>query len=311
MPLDFINKSLIENKLFNFFDKNSFANVPPAYGWFHLTWLSIFIVIAIAMIFIFKNPTKTKTKFIYLGFWIILFTIELLKQIYVAGKNFNDYHKHGEAIPLQLCSMPLYIIPIYLLIPNKYEKTNQAFLSYLTIFNLWSGLFVMLYPGDVFTKNIFISNHTMIYHGILFVLGIWSSIRKVVPFNWKTFMWSTIIFIIIYSLIIMGNEIIYQLNKANKTTYFPNLFNMSHRIPSAFVSGIPWLKKLPAWSITLLYIPFTLIGTSLLYTIFWGFSLALVKTESAIRRKIERKKLMKNNELANKEELTTLNNETN
>lgn len=279
-----------ENKLYLAFSKEFANGSPKAYGLFHLIWFGVFILIATLMIIFFKNPSKGNTKLIFFSFWLILFIVELLKQIYGSGRDFSTWKNHPEFIPLMLCSMPLYIIPIYLLIPSKYEKASNAFLSYLSVFNLWCGLFVMFYPGDVFIANIFISNHTMIYHGILMTLGLWTAFRKIVKFNLETFMWAGIVFIAEYSLITMGNEIIYQLK--DKTNYWPNLFNMSHRKPSPFFSDIPGVKDLKPWMTTILYVPATFFGAFTFYTIIWGMSLPMDLLEKAISKRIKIKKAM-------------------
>lgn len=291
-----------ENKIHSLLNYE-FATKPIAYGYFHLSYLIATICIAIALIAIFRKPTKKQVKWIYFAFYIVLFTIELFKQLLGTGQHFKSYVHHQEYIPLMLCSMPLYIILIYLLVPLKYEKTNNVFLSYLTIFNLWTGLFVMLYPGDVFIKNIFICHHTMIYHGILLILGLWGTIRTIVKFNFETIMWAGVIFITLMGLIAIGNEILYQLHKANKlidphtkSEFYPNLFNMSHRRLSPFISGIAFLKKSPYWLITLAYIPVTIIFSSLIYALFSGIGIGISKLENKIALAIKNKKQANQNQ---------------
>ncbi|AZZ65772.1 hypothetical protein DMC14_003210 [Metamycoplasma phocicerebrale] len=278
------------NKLYSFFSSFNFEE-PNFYGWFHLTYLIIFLKISIFLVSIIKKPNSLQTKLVFLVLYIPLFFIELLKQIYATGSNFGEYKNNTWAFPMVLCSMPLYLIPIYLAIPSKHKIISNTFLSYLSIMNLWSGCFVMFYPGDVFTKNVFISNHTMIYHGILLVLGIWTVLSQAIKYNWKNILSGYILFIIIFILIIIGNEIIYQLDINNKTDFEPNLFNMSHRYGSPLISNIPVFKKLKPWIPTLVYPFFTILGSFIIYTIFWGFSIAILK----IQKQIIDKKLVKEN----------------
>ncbi|WP_027334214.1 hypothetical protein [Mycoplasma elephantis] len=260
-----------KNKLFSLLNKQFNTGAPTSFGLFHLIYLFAFLIISILLIIILRKPKKITVKFVFLFFYIILFTIELLKQIYSLGKDFTSFKNNPEFFPLVLCSMPLYIIPIFLLIPLKYEKASNAILSYLSIFNLWCGLFVMLYPGDVFISNIFISNHTMIYHGILMALGIWTCFNRIVKFHISTFIWAAIIFIIEYILICIGNEVLYHIK--DNINFYPNLFNISHRRPSPMFSNIPYIKDLKPWIVTILYIPTTLCSAFIIYTLVWSISL--------------------------------------
>lgn len=269
---------------------------PKAYGWFHLVFLVASILLATLMIIFIKKDKDNKIalwklKTIIGIFWAVLFVIEILKQLLAIGHNDNttktwvyDIYNKTSFFPYVLCSTPLYVIPIYLFIPEG--KVSEGILSYLGIYTLWMGGFVMFYPGDVFTTNRFISFHSIIYHSLLFSLGLFLTIRHIVRYHWKNFLAASVIFLILYSFAVIGNEIIYQLRDNEKFSWAKgiNLFNMSHRKPNPMVSNIDFLAKLKPWVLTILYIPFTFIGVFTLWSAMSGIGYLVKFIESKYKR---------------------------
>ncbi|WP_373435143.1 TMEM164 family acyltransferase [Metamycoplasma equirhinis] len=255
---------------------------PTSYGWFHLIFIFFTIILATLMIIFIKkdNNQELKTwklKTIIGSIFFVLLLIEIFKQLLAIGHNDSvkhkwvyDIYKNHSYFPYVLCSTALYIMPIYLLVPKG--KVSDGILTYIGIYSLWMGGFVIFYPGDVFTKNIFICFHSMIYHSLLFALGLFLTIRFIVKFHWKSFLYAGIIFIVLYLFAIIGNEIIYQLEQKSKLkwSWGINLFNMSHRKPNPMVSDIAFLAKAKPWVITISYIPFTFIGVGAFWSLISG-----------------------------------------
>lgn len=272
----------MKNKIYQFVNKEQFAEKVLPYGWFHLMWFTLTIIIITLLLIVFKKPSRKTNKKIFIAFYVPLLLVEILKQFLAVGPNFNTYE--NSFFPYMLCSMPLYITPIYFAIPNKYEKTQDVFLSYFSIYNLWCGAFVMFYPGDVFaSKSVFICCHTMIYHGILAILGVYSVGRSIVKWHWQTYMWASLIFTIGFLSVMLGNEIIYHIGDNSKVT--PNLWNISHRKLSPFAPPVK-LDNLKPILFTLLYLPFTIFSTSLIYSIAIGIKIAFEKIVSLVAQKI-------------------------
>ena len=161
------------NFMFNEFDKT-----PQPYGLFHIICFIITIIVTIILIFLSRK--KVNADKIVLVFGIILVVIEVYKQILytIEASRYQWY-----AFPFQFCSVPIYIAILAPFIKNK--KIKDMFYNFLALFGLLAGLAVMIYPNDVFTKNISISLHTMIWHGSMVAMGIYLFVENKTSRSYK------------------------------------------------------------------------------------------------------------------------------
>ncbi|WP_406615981.1 hypothetical protein ACJA25_01340 [Mycoplasmopsis hyopharyngis] len=266
------------------------------YQMFHFFWFFVFVAMGAALIAVFKKPKAFTIKAVILTFWVGLVILEILKQIYAAGREFKNYHDAHYLHPIQLCSMPLISMLVYVVVPSKFKRTSNGILSYVGILNLWSGLFVMLYPGDVFTNQLFISFQTMLYHGILLTTGLWIVVRNLYSdefsykTSWKPLVFAIAIFMGFFLFATFSNEIIYWANKKSSKPYHGNFFNVSHRLLSPYTGAVPALKKTPYGVFTFLYVIITIFGFSLFYYTNFSIGYGLNKLENHI---VNKKKLVK------------------
>lgn len=192
---------------------------PLPYGLFHfLSFLIMIFMMIFIIIQIRKNKDKTM-KIVLLLFSIIFIVLEILKQgLYTyVGEGYRWY-----AFPFQFCSMPIYITPLTLIFKN--QKIKSALYSFLGFFGLLGGLSVMLYPADVFTKELFISIQTMVHHGLMVILGVSLIVANYVKLNINSFFSSFFVFGITV-LIALGLNITFNFVLAEGTTF--NMFFIS------------------------------------------------------------------------------------
>lgn len=271
----------MNKKLFEFLSTQFKNGEPKLWGSFHIISLVISLTIAIILIAALWKTTKKEiaTFWILFAFWIILFTIECLKQFYAGSKidgSGNWYWKYDTrwSVPFVLCSMPLYFIPLYL-VTYKTKMFKTIILDFIGVYCLYGGVFVMiLYPGDVFTSTIFISTHSMIFHGAMLIIGMFLVINNIIKFSWKTVGFAFLIFMILWAITGIGNEIIWQLHKAGKIDFMPNLLNISHRLQNPFGDAIKNITngkvKFSDLTIYLAYPLWTFIVSNIIYG-FFGF----------------------------------------
>ncbi|MDD7897450.1 YwaF family protein [Metamycoplasma hyosynoviae] len=265
-------------KLLQFLDRDFASGEPPkAFKTFHLIFLFSFLVFAIVLsIILYKSRSEKVTRLVVGLSWMVLVVVEIFKQIYATGhidkngKVYWTYEGAAYAIPLVLCSMPLYFIPMYLISWNK--KVRKVLLDFICVYNLYGGAFVMMiYPGDVFTKNIFISFHTMIFHGTMLFIGIFLLWTQRVKMSFRTILNTFIILCMLWIVAIVGNEFFYQLHKAKKINVLVDILNISHRRPNPFAATIaqivPGVKD---WMVTAFYPLFTLMVCYTIFTVFWA-----------------------------------------
>lgn len=146
---------------------------PKSYGLFHLVAFALAIGLAIFLgIYgsrLSKDQEKCKkmTRIIVFAFGLMLFTIELYKQLFYTLLA-HEYQWY--AFPYQFCSVPMYACIISFFIKN--DKVRDAFYRFIGLFGFVAGTAVMIYPGDVFISYVTICIHTMIWHGSLLALGV-------------------------------------------------------------------------------------------------------------------------------------------
>ena len=215
---------------------------PQLYGWFHILFAFLTIILAIVLCVCFKNCSKKTFKKIVLIFWIIILILEIYKQLV-----FSFSYEHGEvvwdyqwyAFPLQLCSSPLYFLPIVAFC--KDGKVKDSAMAFTSTFSLFGGLVVMFYPGDVFIETIGVNIQTMIHHGLQVVLGIFFTIynRKKLSnkFLFKSFISGAIYFgIVIFSNCIMPLIV----NETFNMMYISPYINSEMPIISDIYSALPY-----------------------------------------------------------------------
>ena len=249
---------------------DSEMTIPTSYGVFHIIFLLVVIMTTFLLCKYFKDCSETTFRKIIFITWIIIFTLEVYKQV-IFSFNYNDnsitWDYQWYAFPFQLCSTPLYILPLIFLF--KDGKIHQAAIAYTATFALFGGIAVMIYPGDVFIETIGINFQTMIHHGSQVIMGIFCLVHERKRFNLKYYLKGIPVFIIVLSIAVLSNIIVYNIFQK---LLIDETFNMFYVGPY-FPSTLPLLNIIyplvPYIVFLLLYtIGFTLIS----YIIFFVFT---------------------------------------
>lgn len=163
---------------------------------FHIAWLIIMLVttlVGTSSVKADRNNDKryffgklNKIDFTVFQFGILLLSIELYKQLVFLDlrEGLAEYDWYG--FPLQFCSIPLFLYPVVPFIKN--EKIKEAFYAFIAIFNLIAGLSVMVLGVGVFTNEVSISVHTMIWHGSMVVVAIYLISAYKIGTKWQHFL---------------------------------------------------------------------------------------------------------------------------
>lgn len=251
----------------NFFEKivyflDSKMIEPQLYGWFHLLFFAITILAIILICVKFKNCSSKTFKRFILTVWIIMLILELYKQLvfsfsYSEGVANWDYMWY--AFPLQLCSSPLYILPI--IIFCKRQNVKDSAMAFMSTFSLFGGLLVMFYPGDVFVETIGVNFQTMIHHGLQVVVGIFCMVYNRKRLNYKFLLKGFITWGIYLAVVVLCNTIMPLIvNETFNMMYISPYANSEMPVVSKIYSALPYPLFL------ILYITcFTLAGTIIFY----------------------------------------------
>lgn len=241
----------------------SFSNTPQAYGWFHLSWLAFFIILTGVFCYKFKNKNDKQVKLFILICLGILVAFEIIKQLSALGevdKDNGHFKYKWSYFPLFFCSIPYFLFPIYLINWNK--NLNKILINFVSFTSLYGGISIMIFiPNEVLNKSIFFDCHSMIHHGILMLIGIVLIFNNYSKFDKGNYIiHNLVMFLIMFSVVIILNEIFYQaahkdLNKLQEN--YPNLLTISHRLNNhlALLFEKIFSVKLNGnyWVITLLY----------------------------------------------------------
>ena len=143
---------------------------PESYGWFHIFFFVLSIVVGVALCFILKDGKKHAPNVVLVTSVVVLL-LEVYKMI-----NFGftyegeiDYDFPWGSFPFQFCSTPMYVgLAAGLL---RKGRIHESLCAYLATYAVFAGLCVMIYPGDVFVETIGINIQTMICHGTMISVG--------------------------------------------------------------------------------------------------------------------------------------------
>ena len=158
---------------------------PLMYGWFHVMCLAAVVVLSVLIIL---RRSKITDKMVHraLGvFWVLVLIFEIIKQInFSYSPSSDDWTYQWYIFPFQFCSSILYVLPLALIIKN--EKFKDFLYSFLTSFNLFAGIAVMLYPSTVFIADVCINIQTMVHHGLMVVTAVLLIATRKVSLSYKT-----------------------------------------------------------------------------------------------------------------------------
>ena len=233
-------------RILNFLDGQMTRPLP--YGWFHLLAFGVIIALTIFMAVKYKNSTDKQNRRILLTFAIVMIVLEIYKQLNFSYNGATDvWNYRWYAFPFQFCSVPMYVFLIAALI--KKGKVQDALFAFLGTYALFAGLAVMLYPVDVFTSTIGINIQTMVHHGLILVAGVYLIASGRVKLEHKTILKAAIVFVIVFTLAFIMNEVHEALNiEGNFNMFFISRHGVNHLpILNQIFATAPYLVFLAAY----------------------------------------------------------------
>lgn len=245
---------------------------PTNYGWFHLLCMAIIITATVLLCIHFKDANDMVFRRIALICWLIMVVFEFYKQIvFTFSVEENVFIKDYDwsAFPYQLCSTPLYILPLVAFIKN--QKINDFFASYISTFALFGGIVVFFYPNDVFNHPYLgIHIQTMVHHGLQVVTDVFFAVHNRKRLNFNYFLKAIPVFLILLSIACILNESVLS---ALQNSGIEDSFNMFY-ISRYFENHLPLLSTVYQsvdWIIFLLAYTFGFIVASfIVYSIIIG-----------------------------------------
>ncbi len=242
---------------------NDKMNTPTPYGWFHIMWLVISIVIIFTLYKLKDRYSEKQLKIVLAIYGIGSFILELLKQI-LWSYNFDDgtWDYTWYSAPFQLCTMPIYISLICLFM-NK-NKIRDSLLSFLAFYTILGGLVSMLIPNTLFVKDTLINIHTMYLHCGSFVLSIYLLMNEIKPTK-ENIINAFYVFLICVFIALSLDIIFYKTGIIGDETF--NMFFISPYFPSTLPVFSMIYDKVPYLMFLIIYIVTIALGSIIVYGI--------------------------------------------
>lgn len=218
------------------------CDVPMAWGTYHIFCIIIAVAMSVVLVKLFANCSEATARVLALVFWLIMASLELLKQFsssasVAGGEIIFSYNWYD--IPFQFCSTPLYILPLVVVL--KDGKVRDAAIMFLISFSAVAGITVFLTPETVYSTSAFLNVQTMVHHGIQIFFGIYLTFRYKRKMTFKNFLGCTLMFLILSGVAFYLNIWIYKNHGCVVDLFFISPYN--RYIPPALVGlGIEELK---------------------------------------------------------------------
>ena len=265
------------------------AKEPETFGIFHLSFLAIIAVLTIIVCKKYAYTSERTERKIAFFAWIGFLSLEIYKQLMESvslEESVLVFSYNWSYFPFQLCSSPLYVLPLIACLPNgKLRESLTAFASTVILF---AGVVVCIYPGNVFVETLGINLQTLIWHGSQVWLGAYFLVRRFAsstpPEKRDYFSSSIPVFLIFTALAIFLNISMQNALNSAKLEHEINMFFISPYFDTIF----PILTNIKP------YVPYPLFALS--YVIFVVafsyliFSAAVLITKRTLTQKdIEQK----------------------
>ena len=216
-------------------------NAPRPFGVFHLTALGIVLGLFVLMILLHRRLPKSHKAIqcVLSVFALALLLLEIGKQLVCSYDTAVGWAYNWEKFPFQFCSVPIYVALIAMCLPNG--KVRQALLCFLATYSPVAGASVLFYPASsVFSEIIFLNIHTLFWHGVMLLFGLYLWLSGAVKAEWKTAGYAALVYIPLNFIALALNEASYAFGFAEGYAF--NMF-YTGRLGRCFIPVLSTIQK--------------------------------------------------------------------
>ena len=208
------------------------GQTPTNYGKLHLNFIFAVLILCIVCVTLFKDTTDGGFRILIGVMFFAMLTGELIKQIFyplsiVDGQIIKDYD--WATFPFQLCSTPLYVLPLLILLPDC--KVRDFAAAYIMGYGLLGGLAVYISPNAIFVSNMFLSCHSLVHHGLQILTGVYTASYYRRRINTSFILGGVGIFVIMFAIANIINTVVYDAWIAKGILFEGDAFNMFYISP--------------------------------------------------------------------------------
>lgn len=260
---------------------------PLAWGEFHWEFLVWVAVICTVVGIIIGRASDKFFRFAICAFWLVMLFGEVLKQI-TTGLTMVDgeiiYKYDWAFFPFQLCSTPLYVLPVLSFLKDGRIRDYAA--SYIIGFGLIGGLAVYLVPDSVFCEYWFSNMHSMIHHGIQIITGIMTAVWYKNRITKRFFFKGCAVFAVMFTVAMLLNTVFYKYlieigQLAEGDTF--NMFLISPYVDFDIPVFTDMFNSLSPWAMITLYFFGVPLGVAVIMNTIQSVNLAMKKDSRGAR----------------------------
>jgi len=189
----------------------------PLFGRIHLIYLFIGLTVCVASAYLLKNKSDKFVRIMFIILNIYFLLSEIFKQLfcyYAVG--YDEYL--FILFPFHLCSMPLYILPLTLLLRNKTIK--QSMCNFLASYCLTGGLISVTVDGGLISGYLIITFNSFVWHFILVFIALFLCVSGRVKFKLNEFVKATIVFGVCAVFALLINIAFYNISNGTCDMFF-------------------------------------------------------------------------------------------
>ena len=212
---------------------------PKPYGGFHLSFLFGIFALCLACLFFGKFLKRKHVNLILFITASTLIFLEVVKQLYSSYCPADDTWVYPWSIfPFQFCSTPMYIMMLAALC--RKGKVYEACNAFLATYGLFAGvLVVVIAPSSVLVDDLFLSVHTLIYHGLMIVVPVLLYGTGTVKPQFNVLQKAMPIFVILVAMAVIMNSVYAKYGNPDYN------FNMFYISPTG-TTPMEWIDNLIA-----------------------------------------------------------------
>ena len=146
---------------------------PQPWDGYHIAWCVAVLLFSVVLSLAIRNSSDKVFRRTILVMWLVMLAFEIYKQIFFSAELVDGavvFSYNWTDFPFQLCSTPLYVLPILAFLKDSTIRDFAA--SYTASYALIGGIAVYLFPSSVFCDFLIGNLHTMTHHGIQISTGI-------------------------------------------------------------------------------------------------------------------------------------------
>ena len=213
---------------------------PTVYGAFHTASLCLILALCLLMILFRRHlPRGEKAlRRMTVLFGVGLLLLEVGKQIVYSYDPVEGWAYDWSRFPFQFCSTPIYIALVAMCLPRG--RIREALLCFLGTYSPVAGCAVLFWPSpDVFSTILFLDIHTMLWHGVMLLFGLYLWLSGAILPSMCTALRAFLVFLPLNFIALFLNEAAHRWGFAGEYAF--NMFYTS-RYYTCHIPLLSWVQ---------------------------------------------------------------------